>query len=52
MIDETIVGKEQQPSASSQKQTGTTTEPKQSFSDDHNSDIISTDEVRADYIFI
>ena len=52
MIDENIVREEQQPSTSSQNQTETTTEPKQSSSDDHNSDIISMNEVRANYIFI
>ena len=52
MINENIVSEEQQPSTSSQNQTEMTTEPKQSSSDDHNSDIISTNEVRANYIFI
>ena len=42
---------EQQPSTSSQNQTETTTELKQSSSDGHNSDIISTNEVRVNYIF-
>ena len=42
---------EQQPSTSSQNQTETTTEPKQSSSDGHNSDITSTNEVRVNYIF-
>ena len=52
MIDENFVREEQQPSTSSQNQTETTAELKQSSSDDHNSDIISTNEVRANYIFI
>ena len=52
MIDENIVREEQQASTSSQNQTETTTEPKQSSSDDHNSDINSINEVRANYIFI
>ena len=45
MIDGNIVMEKQQPSTSSQNQTETTT-------DDHNSDIISTNEVRTNYIFI
>ena len=52
MINENIVREEQQPSTSSQNQTETTTEPKQSSFDDYNSDIISTNEVRVNYIFI
>ena len=52
MIDENFVREEQQPSTSSQNQIETTTEPKQSSSDDHNSDIVSTNEVRANYILI
>ena len=46
MIDENIVREEQQPSTSLQNQSETTAEPKQSFSGDHNSDIISMNEVR------
>ena len=45
MIDGNIVMEKQQPSTSSQNQTETTT-------DDLNSDIISTNEVRTNYIFI
>ena len=52
MIDKNIIREEQQPSTSLQNQTETTFEPKQSSSDDHNSDIISTNEVRVNYIFI
>ena len=52
MIDEIIVREEQQPSTTLQNQTETTTEPKQSYSDNLNSDIISTYEVRANYLFI
>ena len=52
MIDENIVREEQQPSTSSQNKNEMSTEPKQNSSDGHNSDIISTDEVRANYIFI
>ena len=51
MIDENFVREEHQPSISSQNQTETTTEPKQSSFDGHNSDIISTNEVRVNYIF-
>ena len=46
MIDENIVREEQQPSTSSQNQSETTAEPKQNFSGDRNSDIISMNEVR------
>ena len=52
MIDENIVREKRQPSTSSQNQTETTTEPKQGSSDDHNSEIISTDEVRTNYMFM
>ena len=47
MIDKNIVRKKEQLSTSSQNQTKTTTEPKQRSSDDHNSDMVSTNEVRA-----
>ena len=43
---------EQQPSSSLQNQTETTTEPKQTSPDDYNSDIISKNEVKANYLFI
>ena len=43
---------EQQPSSSLQNQTETTTEPKQTSPDDRNSDIISKNEVKANYLFI
>ena len=42
MIDKNIVKKDQQPSTSSQNQTETTTEPKQSSSDDHNLDLANS----------
>ena len=52
MINKNIIREEQQPRTSLQNQTETTTEPKQSSLDDHNSDIISTNEVRENSIFI
>ena len=50
-INENFVSEEQQPSTSSQNQTETTTKPKQNSFDGHNSDIISTNEVRVNDIF-
>ena len=52
MISENIVREEQQPTTSSQNQAEATTKPKQSSSDDHNCGIISTNELRANYLFI
>ena len=52
MINENIVREEQQASTSSQNQTETITEPKQSSSDINYSEIISMYEVKANYIFI
>ena len=52
MINKNIIREEQQPRTSLQNQTETTTEAKQSSLDDHNSDIISTNEVRVNSIFI
>ena len=52
MINENIVREEQQVSTSSQNQTETITEPKQSSSDINYSEIISMYEVKANYIFI
>ena len=47
-----MVKNEQQSSTSSQKQTDKTTEPKWSSSDGHNRDIISTNDVRENYLFL
>ena len=52
MINKNIVREKQQPRTSLQNQTETTTEAKQSSLDDHNSDIISTNEVSVNSIFI
>ena len=52
MINENIVREEQQASTSSQNQTETITEPKQSSSDINYSEIISMYEVKANCIFI
>ena len=52
VIDENIVREESQPITSLQNQTEMTFGSKQSSSDDHNSDIIFMNEIRANYIFI
>ena len=52
VIDENIVREESQPITSLQNQTEMTVGSKQSSSDDHNSDIIFMNEIRANYIFI
>ena len=52
MTDKNIERVDQQPSTSLQNQTDTTTDRKKRFSDDYNSGIISTNEVRVNYLFI